>query len=288
MPADKSGFIQLDEKTEAVMKKKGYKVKKKISAGAFGEVFKAENVKRQEMNAVKIMHLEKVAKQNLDQKYLDREIKALIKIKHPNVLKVHDIFKAAGRLYIFMEFASNGTLQQQIKKADKGYLSERKSLRWFRQCVDALVCMHYDHHMAHRDIKPDNVLFDENYNAKLSDFGFAREYDPSDGLAKTWCGTPPFQAPEILGKEKYNPFLADVWSMGVMLMEMLNGCLPFSVSKDHRQKSLDQMKRKKFRTNKEAWEEVSDLCKDLVDSMFNYPPGTRPNIVAVRKHPWFA
>lgn len=142
--------FDVDEKTAAVLHKKGYRVLKKISAGAFGEVYKATNDKRNELNAVKVMHLKKVEKSGLNQKFLDREIAALIRVRHPNVLKVHDIFKSAGRLYIFMEFAPNGTLTAQVKKSKDGFLSEAKVLRWFRQCVDALVCMHAVHKMAHR------------------------------------------------------------------------------------------------------------------------------------------
>lgn len=104
-----STVIKLDPKTEAVFERKGYRVIKYINKGAFGSVYKAENIKRNEMDAVKVseqlcscdfsntpsqvMDLEQVAKSGMDQKYLDREIQALIKIRHPNVLQVNDIFR---------------------------------------------------------------------------------------------------------------------------------------------------------------------------------------------------
>ena len=204
------------------------------------------------MDAVKVMDLKAVAKAGMQQKFLDREIKALIDIRHPNVLKVSDIFRASGNLYIFMEFAPNGTLLTKLKKTPGSCLSEAKAKFWFKQCVDALTCMHMEHHMAHRDIKLDNVLFDASDNAKLSDFGFAREWGgKSDTLAKTFCGTEPYYAPEIVARQPYNPFLYDVWSMGVMLFIMLNGKFPFHF-KDLRKKPrimLSEMKNRSYKYN---------------------------------------
>lgn len=286
--ATKEETIKVDGKTEAVFKKKGYVVLKRIAGGAFGDVYKARNVKRDELNAVKVMNLDRVAKAGLQQEYLDREIKALASIQHPNVLKVNDIFRAKGRLYIFMEFAPNGTLTNKIEQSPSHYLSERRAKHWFKQCVEALFCMHVQHHMAHRDIKPDNVLFDADDNAKLSDFGFAREWKHGESdLSRTYLGTLPYYAPQVLAKKPYNPFLYDTWSMGVMLFLMLNGRLPFKISKEDREGSLRQMKQKAYRINKVAWAELSDEVKDLIDIMFIYDEDNRANIIRVRQHPWF-
>lgn len=284
----KDEAIEVDEKTKAVFNKKGYIVLKRIAGGNFGDVYKAKNLRRNELSAVKVMNLKAVEQKGLGQQNLDREIKALVNVRHENVLTVLDIFRAKGRLYIFMEFAPNGTLADKIKKSEKGYLSEEEARIWFTQCVDALCCMHSKHRIAHRDIKPDNVLLDAEDNAKLSDFGFSREWTLDTKLSKTYCGTPHYFAPEILAKRPYNPFISDVWSMGVMLFEMLNGNVPFKVSKSHRARSLKQMKDKDYRVNEEAWSELSDQVVDLINSMFTFIPDTRPNILAVRRHPWFS
>ena len=188
-----------------------------------------------------------------------------------------------------MEFAPNGTLTDKIRKTPERFLSEKQAKRWFRECVEALCCMQDEHHMAHRDIKTDNVLFDDNDNAKLSDFGFAREFNLEEGeLCTTYCGTLPYYAPEVLAKRPYNPFLFDVWSMGVMLFVMLNGKFPFKVDKKNREASLKQMKAKDYKVNDRAWGNLSDSVKDLINAMFTFNPDVRPNIVAVRKHAWFS
>lgn len=191
-----------------------------------------------------------------------------------------------------MEFAPNGTLTEKIKKSPNRYLSERQAKHWFRQCVDALCCMHVKYRMAHRDIKTDNVLFDADDNPKLSDFGFARELNDGINLSKTYCGTPAYEAPEILAHRPYNPFLSDVWAMGVMLFMMLNGHEPFTVvkkPKEYLSDTLRRMKNQKYEKNAEAWDRLSDQVKCLIDSMLTFLlEPHRPNIVAVRQDKWLS
>lgn len=301
--------IQVDPKTKAVLDKKGYTVLKKISEGSFGKVYKA--VKAGENYAVKTMDLQKMEEKGLTGQFLDREIMALINVRHPNVLhvsptscllgrelihdflvcsQVSDIFRSKGRLYIFMEFAPNGTLTHQIEKPP-GYIAEKAAKRWFKQCVEALYCMHFEHGMAHRDIKTDNVLLDSKNNAKLSDFGFAREYTLTSDPATTFCGTDPYFSPELVSKRPYNPFLYDVWSMGVMLFVMLNGKFPFhwELTRKEPVKLLAEMKtcgyKKRYRP--EVLARLSTEAKDIIDQMLTYDAKKRKDIKSVRSHAWF-
>jgi serine/threonine protein kinase len=140
---------QLDDKTKAVFDRKGYQVEWKISEGAFGQVYTAKNMKRNEVDAVKVMDLNKLS-ENFKSKFLTREIMTLIKVRHPYVLRIFDIFRSAQHVYIFMEFAPNGTLSTQVKNAPDGFLSESKSKFWFQQTVEALECMHTVHKICHR------------------------------------------------------------------------------------------------------------------------------------------
>ena len=281
----------LDEKTAAVFQKKGYEVEYKISQGSFGQVYTARNAKRGSLDAVKIMDLTKLS-QRFKEKFLMREILTLIKVRHPNVLSVYDIFKSQQKIYIFMEFAGGGTLSDQIRKADGGYLREDRSRFWFKQCADALQCMHVDHHICHRDIKVENVLLDENLNAKLSDFGFARDVsidrESGQGMSETWCGTEPYFAPELVNREKYDPFGVDVWAMGVMLFAMLNGKFPFHFRELKKNKNIMLLEQRtrgyKFRAEVEA--ALSPDCKDVIARMLTYDPSQRPDILELQQHPW--
>ena len=280
----------LDEKTANVLLKKGYEVEYKISQGSFGQVFTARNAKRGSIDAVKIMDLTKLS-QRFKEKFLMREILTLIKVRHPNVLSVYDIFKSQQKIYIFMEFAGGGTLSDQIRKSEGGYLREDKAKFWFKQCADALQCMHIDHKICHRDIKVENVLMDENMNAKLSDFGFAREVgmmDNPDGLSDTWCGTEPYFSPELVEHRKYNPFAVDIWAMGVMLFAMLNGKFPFHFREIKKNKNimLNEQRTRNYKNRPEVEAALTRECKDVIAKMLTYDPRDRPGIELLQQHPW--
>lgn len=188
-----------------------------------------------------------------------------------------------------MEFASNGTLKGKTKDGKGGFLTEKLTRHWFRQCVEALHCMHVVHKMAHRDIKPDNVLLDGADNAKLSDFGFAREFNLDvDKLSTTYCGTEPYFAPEIIDKKPYNPFIYDVWSMGIMLFYMLNGSVPFDIHdlKTTRKSILKQMDERRYKYNSAAEPGIGGEVRDLVARMLTYSQNKRPTISEVLRHPF--
>lgn len=141
----------VDAKTEAVFQRKGYRLEDKISAGAFGQVYTAVNLKEEgEMCAVKVMDLEKCS-EKFKQKFLPRELSILIQVRHPNVIVIYDIFRANRKIYIFMEFASNGDIAGYLK--DNGPLSESQTRDWFAQICDAVFFIHEKLGIAHRDMK---------------------------------------------------------------------------------------------------------------------------------------
>lgn len=152
--------------------------------------------------------------------------------------------------------------------------------------------MHVEHAMSHRDIKTDNVLFDSNFVAKLSDFGFAREFTLTSDLAETHCGTEPYYSPEVLAKRPYNPFLYDVWSMGVMLFVMLNGKYPFNWQLGRKEagliKLLTEMKTRAYkqRYRPDVLAKLSPEVQDIIDMMLTQDPKKRKDIKAVRGHVW--
>lgn len=286
-----SSILKADPKTIAVIEHKGYVVLRKISQGAFGQVYKARDVKHDELAAVKVMDLQKVAAKGLQNKFLQREIHALKTVVHPNVLKVQHIFQSGGRLYIFMEFAPNGCLKDKVKTAPDKHLKEPEAKHWFKQVVDALHCMHLDYKICHRDIKLENVLLDAHDNCKLTDFGFTRDFSEefeeqtSPPLARTLLGTKPYYAPQLLERKRYNPFLYDVWSMGVMLFTMLNGRFPFPPKLETRE-LLVNMKQRNYNVNPDVFPKLSARVKDLMNQMMSYDEKKRLNIIGVRNHSW--
>jgi PREDICTED: similar to CG14305-PA, isoform A len=276
---------QLDPRTEAVFKHKGYKVTDKISEGAFGKVYNAIRVKENEKCAVKVMDLEKCS-EKFRMKFLPRELTVLMQARHANIIQIYDIFRANNRIYIFMELAPNGTIADYLKA--HGPLTEKKAREWFTQIVEALHFLHQDLGIAHRDIKVENVLFGKDFQCKLTDFGFARTcFEGEAGylkLSETYCGTEPYYAPEIIQREPYNPFLTDVWAAGVVLFAILNNKFPFRFN-DLKVMLKDQYSRA-YKWRQGVEENTSKECKDLMSKMLEPDSKKRINLPQVLEHSW--
>ncbi|RWS24174.1 serine/threonine protein kinase-like protein 5 [Leptotrombidium deliense] len=278
---------QVDPKTEAVFTRKGYKLKDRLAAGAFGQVYSAYKISEgeKEMCAVKVMDLEKCS-EKFKQKFLPRELSILIQVRHPNAIRIFDIFKSNNKIYIFMEFAPNGTIADHLQK--NGPMDEKSTLEWFYQSGDALHFMHSELGIAHRDMKVENILLDPNNNCKLTDFGFAREViDPKTGalkMSETFCGTEPYYCPEIIERQPYNAFLADVWAFGVVLFAMLNNKFPFHFQ--DMKVMLKEQKTGSYKFRPEVDGVISKEVKDLQRKMFITNPKNRPDMKGVMGHVW--
>lgn len=135
-----------------------------------------------------------------------------------------------------MEFCSQGELYTRIVK--DGPLGEREAARVLHQILAALLYLKRMG-ICHRDVKPENILFDREGNAKLVDFGFGCSSVSEEDLRKTVCGTPSYTPPEVLMKSGYDPELMDVWGLGVTFYAMLTGELPFEG--DNSQKRRDRI-----------------------------------------------
>ncbi|XP_017463402.1 PREDICTED: testis-specific serine/threonine-protein kinase 4-like, partial [Rhagoletis zephyria] len=194
MASSSNDFAEIDSKTQAVFTKKGYQLQAKLGQGAFGQVYKAINVKRDnQVCAVKVMDTTKMSSK-LVEKFLPRELAALMEVNHPYAVRVYDIFKMSKKVFIFMEFAGGGDLAGYVKKNKA--IKEDLACYWFNQTSQAVDYLHTTHRMAHRDIKLDNILLNEVRQVKLSDFGFANfvldeSQDIYESVSTTFCGTLP-------------------------------------------------------------------------------------------------
>ena len=220
-----------------------YCKKKKIGRGSYGEAWLVERTSDGAVCVAKIMELPKMS--NRDIQYAYSEIKCLSLIKHPNVIRYYEDKEEGDCLLIIMEFADGGDLDRQVKqRAANGlrYFQEHEVLFMFLQLCMALDNIHQKK-MLHRDIKGANIFLTSTGVIKLGDFGFSHEYEEtvSKAVAGTFCGTPYYLAPEVciyltnislsysitsktikqLWENKKYGKKADVWSLGVLLYEML-------------------------------------------------------------------
>lgn len=203
-----------------------YRILDFLGAGAMGEVYLAEDPHIERKLAIKTVRLIGRPQEVDDRKKrLLREARAAGRLLHPNVVALFDAGEADGLLYLAFEFVEGSDLAQRL---ERGPLSLREVLRIVRQVADAL---HYAHGqgIVHRDIKPSNILIDTIGRVKVADFGIAKMAGQSTELtvAGSVMGSPQYLSPEQIRGEDLDG-RSDIFSLGVVLYELLSGNRPFS------------------------------------------------------------
>ena len=166
--------------------------------------------------AIKIIDKNKLDKIDLEKVY--REVQVLKMLDHTHIIKLYQVMETRSLLYLVSEYASQGDIFEYI--ACHGRMSEALARKKFWQIVEAIDYCHA-HNVVHRDLKAENLLLDANMNIKIADFGFSNYYK-ADGHLATWCGSPPYAAPEVFEGKKYCGPEIDVWVSGTLDWKYLN------------------------------------------------------------------
>lgn len=178
-----------------------------------------------------------------------------------------------------MEMCVGGDLHSYVKRRKR--LSEELACYFFKQVVQA-VCYCHQNQIAHRDLKPDNLLLQEDGVIKLCDFGVSRKM-LNGCLMNDYVGTRAFMAPEIQQKKSYVGWAADIWSLGIILYTLVTGTIPFRDAISSEDLVLKTSKAEfDFPQNLKLSTEI----KDLITSCLKVNPGRRPTTTAILKHPW--
>ncbi|KAI1895189.1 hypothetical protein AGOR_G00103750 [Albula goreensis] len=209
---------------------------------------------------------------------------------HPNIVKCHEIYHDQLHTYLVLELLRGGELLERIRK--KQHFSETEASRIMRRLVSAVSHMH-DVGVVHRDLKPENLLFtdeSEGSEIKVIDFGFARLKPPDNQLLKTPCFTLQYAAPEILKYDGYDES-CDLWSLGVILYTMLSGQVPFqcqekSLTHTSAEEIMKKIKQGDFSFEGEAWRNVSQQAKDLIQELLTVDPQKRIKMCGLRYNTW--
>lgn len=199
-----------------------YKVHGEIGRGSFSRVKLALHALTKDKVAVKV--LDKTRMDSHAQKTMYREIINMESLQHVNVVRLYEVVETPNRLYIMLEYAGGGDLQSNI--ADKGKLSDEESKIIFAQILSGIRHMH-QHNIIHRDLKAENVLYTDSSCVKVADFGFSTCVANHNISLDTFCGSPPYAAPELFKDKTYLGPPVDIWAMGVLLFFMVTGTMPF-------------------------------------------------------------
>lgn len=247
---------------------------KSLGQGAFGEVFKVRHKISGRDFAIKVIQKRKIIERRMLGQ-LRREIRIMYCLKHPNIVALHSHFEDANNFYLIMELATGGCLFDKLKRFKT--LNEEFAAQYMREIFLAVQYLQSRiPPIIHRDIKPENILIDSEDVAKLGDFGWSNFFDEERA---TYCGTMEYLAPEMISRKGHGVSL-DIWSLGILLYELLTGSTPFRARTP--EEIFSKIKEGKVRFPKS----FPILAKDLVKRMLQIDPEKRLSIEMVLEHSW--
>uniref|UniRef100_A0A8C9YJ68 non-specific serine/threonine protein kinase n=1 Tax=Sander lucioperca TaxID=283035 RepID=A0A8C9YJ68_SANLU len=207
---------------------------------------------------------------------LFREVRIMKILNHPNIVKLFEVIETERTLYLVMEYASGGEVFDYL--VAHGRMKEKEARAKFRQIVSAVQYCHQKH-IVHRDLKAENLLLDADMNIKIADFGFSNEFTMGNKL-DTFCGSPPYAAPELFQGKKYDGPEVDVWSLGVILYTLVSGSLPFDGQ------NLKELRERVLRGKYRIPFYMSTDCENLLKRFLVLNPAKRGTLEQIMKDRW--
>lgn len=241
-----------------------YIFKKVIGKGGFSTVSLIESEEYHQQYVAKVTPIDDqpVKEGNVDP--LDAEITALMSLSHQNIIRLYDHFTEGHNFFMILEYCQQGSLQDAVGEAG---LSLPQFITYARQILSALAFVH-SKNIAHRDIKPGNILLDNSGHIKLSDFGISLRN--ANNVVSTFSGSLLYEPPEIVLKKPHNPMQADIWSLGVLFAFLINGCTPWHCDNINTLKTRICTATYKLKTN------TPPEIVDIITRMIVVDPNERP------------
>uniref|UniRef100_A0A8C9YG45 MAP/microtubule affinity-regulating kinase 3 n=1 Tax=Sander lucioperca TaxID=283035 RepID=A0A8C9YG45_SANLU len=251
-----------------------YRLLKTIGKGNFAKVKLARHILTGKEVAIKIIDKTQLNPTSLQK--LFREVRIMKGLNHPNIVQLFEVIETDKTLYLIMEYASGGEVFDYL--VSHGRMKEVEARAKFRQIVSAV---HYCHtkNIVHRDLKAENLLLDADANIKIADFGFSNEFTLGNKL-DTFCGSPPYAAPELFQGKKYDGPEVDVWSLGVILYTLVSGSLPFDGQ------NLKELRERVLRGKYRVPFYMSTDCEGILRRFLVLNPTKRCTLDQVMKDKW--
>ncbi|KAJ3205049.1 Serine/threonine-protein kinase par-1 [Entophlyctis luteolus] len=244
-----------------------YTFQKTVGEGNFAKVKLAKHKITGIEVAIKV-----IDKTTLDEKKLGklyREVRIMKMLNHPHIVKLYEVIETNYTVFLVMEYASGGELYDYL--VVHGKMKEKEARAKFRQIVSAVSYCHKK--------RAENLLLDSNLDIKIADFGFSNHFDP-EGKLDTFCGSPPYAAPELFQGKRYTGPEVDVWSLGVILYVLTTGCLPFDG------KNLQEMRESVCRGKYRIPFYLSDVCEKLLRKFLIRDPYKRASLEFLNDDAW--
>ncbi|CAN1151026.1 CBL-interacting serine/threonine-protein kinase 17 [Linum perenne] len=231
-----------------------YELGRTLGEGSFAKVKLARNLESGLPFAVKIIDKHKIIRLNLTDS-IKREIVTLKLLRHPNIVRLHEVLASKSKIYMVLEYVSGGELYERIASKGRG-VSEADARKIFHQLIDGVSYCH-SNGVFHRDLK-------------------------KDGLLHTLCGSPNYVAPEVLLNKGYDGATCDIWSCGVILYVILTGFLPFD------DRNITALYYKKIvKGDVEIPKEMSSGAGNMIRRILDPNPATRITMSGIKAHEWF-
>lgn len=267
------------DKDKKLLHKLGFTLGETLGEGAFSTVRAATSPKYTVPLAIKMVDKRRASPEFVE-KFLPRELSILRELDHPNIVLIFEIFELTdGMVYIVMESAAFD-LQQRLQQLGKlPCVPDARDI--FVQVVGAVHCLH-NRNIVHRDLKCENILLSaDGRQAKIADFSLSKEMSSYPEVSSTFCGTEAYMAPEMWLHYPHNAKKLDIWSLGVVLLAMVTGSLPFHGclcnTIQHQKDGVQHLR---------GVSALPEPCQALLVQLLQFLPSSRPSVEQVASNSW--
>ena len=253
-----------------------YIIEQQIGHGGFAEVYLCTHKRFLQKFVAKIIQVNEELLKSRGAAYAS-EISALSDLIHPNIIQLYEHFEWEHSYVLILEYCPNGSLHDEITNA--GGLEMPRFFQIAGEIIRALAYCH-ERGIAHRDIKPGNVLMDASWRSKLADFGLSMRFEKGQ-LAREFSGSIEYTAPEIFQKKPHNPMAGDVWALGVLFAFMIGGKNPFE------SECLGTLKKRASQGVYKLDKRVPPAIAKIIQRMIVVNPDERITMSELAEHPLF-